>query len=51
MAKKKDKMEVVITALLARLTDFQLQSNLDEDFFNNCEELRQYLVDYNKKEK
>jgi len=50
MAKKKDKMEVVITALLARLTDFQLQSNLDEDFFNNCEELRQYLVDYSEKE-
>ena len=51
MAKKKSKIDIVITALLARLTDFQLQSNLDDEFFNQCEDLRQYLVDYKEKEK
>ena len=42
---KKDKLNIVKTALLSRLTDFQLHSN-DDEFFNECENLRQFIVDY-----
>lgn len=53
MAKKKTKaidkkIDLVVTALLSRLTDFQLQSNLDDELLNELEELREYLVQYKK---
>jgi hypothetical protein len=43
--KEREKRNLVIVALLARLTDFQLMSQ-DKDFFNWMEELRQYIVDF-----
>ncbi len=54
MASKKSlykKLDLVVTSCLGRITDFQLQSNLDAELFNEIEELREYLVKYleNKK--
>jgi hypothetical protein len=43
--KEREKRNLVIVALLARLTDFQLMSQ-DKDYFNWMEELRQYIVDF-----
>lgn len=44
---KKDKYDLVIISILARITDFQLQSN-DEKFNDWIEELREYIVNFNK---
>lgn len=48
MSKKKnkkinEKMAIVYTSLLSRITDFQLQSD-DEYFVNKVEELRELLT-------
>lgn len=48
--KKPTKMDLVITSILARITDFQLQST-DNDFFEQIEDLREYIVKYRPKPK
>ncbi|MCB0744618.1 MAG: hypothetical protein KDC67_11985 [Ignavibacteriae bacterium] len=42
MNKKED---LIVTALLARLTEFQLLSS-DNDLFNFCEDIRDYISNY-----
>jgi hypothetical protein len=42
---KQNKKASLQTALLQRITDFQLQS-IDVEFFNECENIRQFIVDY-----
>ena len=46
-AAERKKRDLVIVSLLSRLTDFQLQSNLDQSFMDWCEDLREYLVEFN----
>ena len=43
MKNKKTKKDLVISALLARLTHFQMHSQ-DDEFFNWCEEVREILA-------
>ncbi len=44
------KLDLVMQGILGRLTDFQLTST-DEEFFNLLEDLREYIVNYNHKER
>ena len=53
MAKKKvvnKKMELVILAVLARMTDFELQT-MDDELVEEIEEFREYICSYKQKEK
>jgi len=46
MSKKLDKKkDLIITSILARITDFQLQSQ-DKELFDWVEELREYLCNF-----
>jgi hypothetical protein len=46
---EKKKRDWVIQSLLARITDYQLQSQ-DEKFFNWCEDLRHAIVEFKQKD-
>jgi hypothetical protein len=47
-ASPKRKMNLVVTSLLSRLTDFQLQSN-DKFMEDYCEDLRECIVNFENK--
>lgn len=46
--KKIDKKQIVITSILSRITDFQLQSN-DDDFCDWIEDLRECIVKFEER--
>ena len=48
MAKKIDKYELVIRDLLARITNYQLQS-MDNNYLDNLEDLREEIVQWDYK--